>query len=105
MMVRTLEYLMAGLYGFWPGAASSTAYLLLGGSDFWNVPIWAKIVFFPGFVGGYQCYRWGLSENAARFVGVIIIGLSYALCLMAFYGAVRTIRSRCNGLRDNELRS
>jgi hypothetical protein len=103
-MVRTLEYLMAGLYGLCLGAASSTAYLLLGGSDFWNVPIWAKILFFPGFVGGYQCYQWGLSENAARLVGVIIVGLSYALCLMALYRAVLAIRSRRNRLRDNQRR-
>jgi hypothetical protein len=103
-MVRTLEYLMAGLYGLCLGAASSTAYLLLGGSDFWNVPIWAKILFFPGFVSGYQCYRWGLSENGARLVGVIIVGLSYALCLMALYGAVRAVRFRRKGAQDNQFR-
>jgi len=65
--------------GFGVGVVSATAYLLLGGKYFLFIPRWASIVFYPGFFVGNAVYDWGLSEEAAKVVGVIAVGLAYGL--------------------------
>jgi hypothetical protein len=67
------------LAGFGVGVVSATAYLLLGGKYFLFIPRWACIVFYPGFTVGNAVYDWGLSQEAAKVVGVIAVGLAYGL--------------------------
>ncbi len=67
------------LAGFGVGVGSATAYLWLGGDTFWNVPRWATIVFYPGFTAGDQAYRWGLRKVGLVVVGVLAVGLAYAV--------------------------
>ena len=80
------------LAGFGVGVVSATAYLLLDGQYLWGVPRWADIVFYPGFLAGFQVYKWGLSVAAAKAVGVLTVGLAYALILLLLrfvWGAAR----------------
>lgn len=70
-----LRWAQAG-FGF--GAVSATAYLLLGGEYFLFIPRWAEIVFYPGFLAGNTAYRWRLSQEACKVVGVLAVGLAYA---------------------------
>ena len=64
--------------GFGLGGVSGTAYLLLGGEYFIFIPCWAAIVFYPGFIVGNTAFRWGLSLEACKVVGVLAVGLAYA---------------------------
>ncbi|HOY59859.1 MAG TPA: hypothetical protein PK640_17215 [Verrucomicrobiota bacterium] len=66
------------LAGFGLGAVSATAYLLLGGEYFLFIPRWAEIVFYPGFLAGNAAYKWRLSQEASKVVGVLAVGLVYA---------------------------
>lgn len=80
------------LAGFGFGAVSATAYLLLGGEYFLFIPRWAEVVFSPGFLAGNTAYKWGLSQEACKVVGVLAVGLAYALIplLLRFvWGAAR----------------
>jgi len=69
----------SALAGFILGALSGTTYLLCDGDYFFSVPRWAAVVFYPGFVAGFQAYGWGLGEPAAKIVGIAAVGLMYAL--------------------------
>jgi len=66
------------LTGFGLGVVAATAYLLLGGHYFIFIPRWATIVFYPGFLVGNAVYKWGLSQEASKVVGVLTVGLAYA---------------------------
>ena len=66
------------LTGFSVGVVSATAYLLLGGEYFLLIPRWAEIVFYPGFLAGNTAYKWGLSQEACKVVGVVAVGFAYA---------------------------
>jgi hypothetical protein len=66
------------LAGFSVGVVSASAYLLLGGQYFWDVPRWAFIAFRPGFFVGYAAYDWVLSQETSKVVGVLAVGLAYA---------------------------
>ena len=78
----------AALAGFAVGVFSAAAYLLLGGEYLLEVPRWARIVFYPGFVAGDQAYQWVQQETIAKVVGVLTVGLTYAL-IGAVLGCVR----------------
>jgi hypothetical protein len=45
------------LAGFGLGVIAASAYLLLDGEYLWNVPRWANVVFYPGFLAGFQAYQ------------------------------------------------
>ena len=64
--------------GFGVGVISGTAYLLLDGEYFWSIPRSAYIAFYPGFLVGNAAYKWGLSQEASKVVGVLAVGLAYA---------------------------
>jgi hypothetical protein len=66
------------LLGFGIGAGSATAYLLLGGEYLWDIPHWASVVFFPGFLVGFKVNEWGLDKDVSKVVGVLTVGLAYA---------------------------
>jgi hypothetical protein len=66
------------LAGFGVGVVSASAYLLLGGEYFLFIPRWAEIVFYPGFLAGNTAYKWRLSQEACKVVGVLAVGLAYA---------------------------
>ena len=78
------------LAGFGFGVVAASAYLLLDGEYLWSVPLWARIVFFPGFQAGYQVREWGLSEPLSKVVGVLEVGLAYA-SIGVLLGWVRTL--------------
>jgi hypothetical protein len=67
------------LAGFGLGVIAASAYLLLDGEYLWNVPRWANVVFYPGFLAGFQAYQWGVSVPASKVVGVLAVGLAYAV--------------------------
>lgn len=68
--------------GFGLGVSAATSYLLLGGRYFWNIPLAAKIAFYPGFVVGEQVYSWSNNAGLAKVAGVIAVGLTYAVVAM-----------------------
>lgn len=65
--------------GFGLGVSAGAAYLVLGGEYIWNIPRWANVVFYPGFQAGFQVNHWGLSNEASKVVGVLVVGLAYAV--------------------------
>ena len=73
---RTLCWTLAG---FGLGGGAAWAYLLLGGEYAWNIPRWALIVFYPGFLAGFKVNEWGGSKNFSIIVGIVTVGLAYAL--------------------------
>ena len=66
------------LIGFGIGVGSVTAYLFLGGEYLWDIPHWASVVFFPGFLVGFKVNAWGLDKDVSEGVGVLAVGLAYA---------------------------
>ena len=66
------------LAGVTVGVAGASAYLLPGGEYLWDIPRWAMIVLLPGFLAGDEIYKWGLSREASKMVGVLYLGPSYA---------------------------
>jgi hypothetical protein len=66
------------LTGFGFGVVAASAYLLLGGEYFLSIPRWADIVFYPGFLSGNAAYKWRLSLEACKVVGVLAVGFAYA---------------------------
>jgi hypothetical protein len=66
------------LTGFGVGVVSASAYLLLDGEYFLFIPRSAYIVFYPGFFLGNAAYKWGLSQDASKVVGVLTVGVAYA---------------------------
>jgi len=66
------------LTAFGVGIVAGSAYLLLGGDYFMDIPGWASIVFLPGFVAGYTVNGWGWSLQSCKVVGVLALGLTYA---------------------------
>ncbi len=66
------------LAGLTVGVAGASAYPLLGSEYLWDIPRWAMIVLLPGFLAGDEFYKWGLSREASKVVGVLYPGLSYA---------------------------
>jgi hypothetical protein len=77
------------LAGFGLGVVSATTYLSLGGEYFLFIPRWAEIVFCPGFLAGNTAYKWGLSQEACKVVGVLAVGFAYA----ALAALARFVRS------------
>ena len=71
-----------GLGCFSLGVSASAAYLLLGGDYFWNIPLYARVLFYPGFVAGYRAFNWGISESVSKMVGVMAVGVVYGLLAM-----------------------
>jgi len=66
------------LAGVGLGVVSATAYLLLAGEYLFDIPRWAVVVFYPGFLAGFTVNGWGLSEPASKVVGVLAVALAYA---------------------------
>jgi hypothetical protein len=92
----------ASLLGFLVGVLGDTAYLLLGGIYFFNVPLWSSIVFYPGFITGYRAYDdWHLGEGAAKVIGVLVVGLAYALIAALARWIWITVRRRHNEVHNN----
>lgn len=91
------------LAGFGIGTVSAAAYLLLGGAYFLSVPLWAFIVFRPGFFVGYAAYDSGLNQNLSKTVGVVAVGLAYAAfaALARFAWFAFRLRRQSAALRPN----
>ena len=71
---------LAALIGFVAGVLGGAGYLLLGGDYFYNIPHWASIVFYPGFFAGFWTYdHLHVGVLVAQVIGVIAVGLAYAL--------------------------
>ena len=85
------------LAGFGVGVVSATAYLLLGGDYFLDIPRWAAFVFYPGFAAGVQANQWGLSLAASMVVGVLAVGLAYATLAVLARCGWRVLKHRCLG--------
>jgi hypothetical protein len=83
------------LAGFGLGVVSATAYLLLDGEYFMFIPRWAAIVFYPGFLVGNAAYKWGLSQEASKVVGVLAVGLTYAVVAVLVRFAWLAFKHRC----------
>jgi hypothetical protein len=66
------------LSGFGIGVGSATTYLLLGFAYLLDIPPWASVVFFPGFLVGFKVSAWGLGKDGSEVVGVLAVGLAYA---------------------------
>jgi hypothetical protein len=73
---QTLCWTLAGV-GL--GVVAACAYLFLGGEYLFSIPRRDAIVFYPGFLAGFKVAEWGLSVTASKAVGVLAVGLAYAL--------------------------
>ena len=70
----------AALIGFIAGVLGGAGYLLLGGEYVFNIPRWASIVFYPGFVAGlWVINHLRVGQFVALVIGVTAVGLAYAL--------------------------
>ena len=85
-----------GLGSFALGVSASAAYLLLGGDYFWNIPIYARVLFYPGFVAGYHAFNWGLSESMCKVAGVLAVGVVYGLVAMILSLGFKLDAALCN---------
>jgi hypothetical protein len=68
----------SALIGFAIGVGSATTYLLLSLAYLLDIPLWASVVFFPGFLVGFKVNACGLSKDVSEVVGVLAVGLAYA---------------------------
>ena len=74
---------LPALPGFVVGVLGGASYLLLGGEYLFNIPLWASIAFYPGFVVGNRAYAFlHLGVAACKVIGVLAVGLAYALTSM-----------------------
>jgi hypothetical protein len=81
--------------GFGLGEVASATYLLCGGDYSWFAPRWASVLFFPGFVAGYQVYEGTkYSLSTAEVIGCLTVGVSYALLAAGLAYIVRLIQKR-----------
>jgi hypothetical protein len=70
---------LAAFVGMDLGVLGGAAYLFLGGAVVFGIPLWAELVFYPGFWVGFWAYdHWHLKEGAAALTGLITVGLAYA---------------------------
>ena len=68
------------LIGFGAGGLGGAGFLLSGGNYFLNIPRWASIVFYPGFFAGFwAAEHLHVGVLVAQVIGVIAVGLAYAL--------------------------
>lgn len=85
---------MAALGGFVIGVSGAAAYLFSGGEYLFNVPLWARVVFYPGFLAGYwaaENLHFGI--DASKVIGIIAVGLAYAaIAALVFECGSRTAR-------------
>lgn len=87
-------WLAAGI-GMGVGVLGGSAYLLLGGPEFYVIaPRWAGVIFYTGFAVGEKASVSGLSEGAAKVVGVITVGLTYALIAVLARLAWRLVKRK-----------
>lgn len=97
---RCRTVVRSALIGFGVGAVSGAAYLLFGGGYNFNIPLLARIVFYPGFVVGHKL-RWsGWGLEASKIVGVIAVGLAYGLfaaLVRALWLAIIRLQRRADG--------
>ena len=82
------------LAGFGLGGISASAYLFLGGEYFLGVPLWARTVFFPGFVAGYQAHEMGMTNTLSEVVGVLAVALAYAALAASAWIVWHVLRGR-----------
>jgi hypothetical protein len=77
------------------GLLAGSAYLLLGGDTWLQVPRWASRQFYTGFfAGNWTYYHWHISMEKATVVGVITVGLTYALIALLVRLAWLHVRRR-----------
>lgn len=76
---RQGKFWIAGAVGMGVGVLGGAAYLLFGGEYIVNIPYWAAIVFYTGFAAGNQAVNLGVEVSAAKVLGVVTVGLTYAL--------------------------
>ena len=76
------------------GLIASWLYLLAGGQTWLFVPLWAEIVFYPGFfVGGYSYNLFG-NEPLAVLLGTIAVGLFYGTVFVIILSLGRFLRHK-----------
>ena len=93
---------LAALLGFGAGVLGGAAYLLLDGEYLFNIPLWSRVLFYPGFFAGEQAYSsWHLSAEASKVIGVLAVGLAYALIAALARWIWITVKRRRNNLVNN----
>lgn len=76
----------AALAGFTLGLVLSAGYLVSGGSTFFNVPLWASILFCTGFfVGTWTNFEITSQHNIPEIVGCLTVAVTYALLFGALF--------------------
>jgi hypothetical protein len=79
--------------GLMVGLVASWLYLLAGGSTWLFVPLWAEVIFYPGFfVGGYCYYLFG--NSIAILLGTMAVGLFYGIFFVIILLLGRFLRYR-----------
>ena len=86
--------LQAFFVGTMIGLIASWLYLLAGGQTWLFVPLWAEIVFYPGFfVGGYS-YNLSGNEPIAVLLGTLSVGLFYGIVFVIILSLGMFLRDR-----------
>ena len=75
--------------GFCIGIFVPLIYLLMGGDIFIFVPLWAKIIFYPGLLTGNLVYPL-IGFSGAIFSGITALALFYGLIGMGIRGLIMT---------------
>jgi hypothetical protein len=93
---------LALLAGFAAGSGGAATYLLLGGAYYDTIPLWARILFYPGFLAGYWTFeRSNFAETRAKLVGVIVVGIVYALLGIMVRWTWMRLRHSATGGKSN----
>ena len=94
MKVRQKNKMKLFCVGFILGFIISWAYILLGG-DYWLfVPLWVKIIAYPGLLVGNTCYDLFGNEPFALLLGTVTIGLFYGVIFVVFHVIWKLIRGK-----------
>jgi len=90
-----MNIIRAGVVGFAVGLVLPVGYLVLGGSTAFFVPLWAEILFFPGFVTGNLVAERVNDSRVYETVGCLTVAITYAIIFsLLFAGFGRLSRRR-----------
>jgi hypothetical protein len=78
------------------GVVLSVVTVVAGSVSVFSTPLWQKVLLFPGFLAGLLFYKYCNSwlpgaEDAALFIGILSVGVSYGFVAMGLWRWVRWV--------------
>lgn len=75
------------------GLIMAWTYLLNDGYYWLFIPLWAEIIFYPGFIVGNYCYDLFGIQPLAIVVGTLAVGLSYGILFVVLLSIWKLVRN------------